>query len=283
MNKRDVILITGANSGIGKATAQELAGTGAQVVMVCRRRNPGEAALAEVRSASGSKSVSLMICDLASQEDIRRFAREFRSRFSSLSVLINNAGVLSAGRQLTKDGHELHFGVNYLGHFLLTNLLLDLVIRTKARVITVSSLAHKFGKIHFDDINLSKNYRVLKAYAQAKLANILFAYELDRRLKGTGVTVNSMHPGVVATNIVINRETGFGTGIARLMPSLFLSPEQGAETTIYLASSPEIQGVSGKYFYRKQPVQSSALSYDRETARRLWILSQKLTGLKGII
>lgn len=278
MDKRNVILITGANSGIGKAAALELAKTGAQVVMVCRHPDRGQAAYEEVRSLSNNNSVFLMLCDLANLEDVRRFAQEFRTRFSALSVLINNAGVLSARRQLTKDGYELHLGVNYLSHFLLTNLLLDLITKSRGRIIMVSSVAHKIGKIHFKDINLTRNYWVMKAYAQAKLATILFTYELDRRLAGTGATVNSIHPGVVATNIVVNRESGFGTRIARLMPSLFLTPTQGAEPIVCLAVSPELQGVSGKYFYYNKPVPSSARSYDRKTAERLWELSEEMTG-----
>lgn len=278
MDKRNVILITGANSGIGKAAALELAKTGAQVVMVCRHPHRGQAAYEEVRSLSNNNSVFLMLCDLADLEDVRRFAREFRTRFSALSVLINNAGVLSSRRQLTRDGYELHFGVNYLSHFLLTNQLLDLITKARGRIIMVSSVAHKIGKIHFNDINLTRNYWVMKAYAQAKLATILFTYELDRRLAGTGVTINSIHPGVVATNIVVNRESGFGTRVARLMPSLFRTPAQGAEPIVYLAVSPEIQGVSGKYFNCRIPVPSSARSYDRKTAERLWELSEELTG-----
>lgn len=220
-----------------------------------------------------------MLCDLASIEDICRFAEEFRSRYSSLSVLINNAGILASSRQLTKDGYELNFGVNYLSHFLLTNLLLDLIIPAKGRIVTLSSVAHKIGSIHFDDINLTSSYGWLKAYSQSKLANVLFTYELARRLKGTGATANCLHPGVVATNIIVDRQTGLGSLTARLMKHFFISPEQGAETAIYLATSPEVQGVSGQYFRRKQPIESSQLSYDPETAVRLWDLSERMTGL----
>ena len=279
MNKDDVVLVTGANSGMGKATALALAKTGAQVVMLCRHPGRGQAALEEIRSASNNKSVMLMLCDLASIEDICRFADEFRSRYSTLSVLINNAGILASSRQLTKDGYELNFGVNYLGHFLLTNLLMDLIIPAKGRIVTLSSVAHKIGSIHFDDINLTGSYGWLKAYSQSKLANVLFTYELARRLKGTGATANCLHPGVVATNIIVDRQTGLGSLTARLMKHFFISPEQGAETAIYLATSPEVQGVSGQYFRRKQPIESSQLSYDLETAVRLWDLSERMTGL----
>jgi len=279
MDNSNVVLVTGANSGMGKATALALAKTGAQVVMLCRNPGRGQAALAEVRTASNNNSVTLMLCDLASQEDIRRFADDFRSRYSTLSVLINNAGVLSSRQQLTRDGCELNLGVNYLSHFLLTNLLLDLIIKSKGRIITLSSVAHKIGSIHFEDINLTNGYGWLKAYSQSKLANILFTYELDRRLQGTEATANCLHPGVVATNIIVDRQTGFGSLTARLMKHFFLSPEQGAETAIYLASSPEVQGISGKYFSRKGPIASSALSYDLGTAELLWDLSEQMTGL----
>jgi NAD(P)-dependent dehydrogenase (short-subunit alcohol dehydrogenase family) len=220
-----------------------------------------------------------MLCDLASQEDIRRFADEFRSRYSTLSVLINNAGVLSSRRQLTEDGWELNFGVNYLSHFLLSNLLLDLIIKSQGRIITLSSVAHKIGRIHFEDVNLTDGYGWLRAYSQSKLANILFTYELGRRLQGTGATANCLHPGVVATNIIVDRQTGFGSLTARLMKHFFISPEQGAETAIFLASSPEVQGISGKYFSRKGPIASSALSYDLVTAELLWNISEQMTGL----
>jgi len=279
MNKDDVVLVTGANSGMGKATALALAKTGAQVVMLCRHPGRGQAALEEIRSASNNKSVMLMLCDLASIEDICRFADAFRSRYSTLSVLINNAGILASRRQLTKDGYELNFGVNYLGHFLLTNLLLDLIIPAKGRIVTLSSVAHKIGSIHFDDINLTSSYGWLKAYSQSKLANVLFTYELALRLKETGATANCLHPGVVATNIIVDRQTGLGSLTARLMKHFFISPEQGAETAIYLATSPEVQGVSGQYFRRKQPIESSQLSYDLETAVRLWDLSERMAGL----
>lgn len=279
MDKNDVILVTGANSGMGKATALALAKTGAQVVMLCRHPGRGQAALEEIRSASNNNSITLMLCDLANLEDISRFADDFNSRFSSLSVLINNAGILSSRRQLTRDGYELNFGVNYLGHFLLTNLLLDLIIKSKGRVITLSSVAHKIGRIHFEDVNLTDSYGWLRAYSQSKLANILFTYELALRLQGTGATANCLHPGVVATNIVVDRQTGFGSLIARLMKHFFISPEQGADTAIYLATSPEVQGISGQYFCRKGPITSSALSYDLGTAELLWDLSEQMTGL----
>jgi NAD(P)-dependent dehydrogenase (short-subunit alcohol dehydrogenase family) len=222
-----------------------------------------------------------MICDLGNQASIREFAQSFKERYKNLEILINNAGVILPGRHETSDGYELQFGVNHLGHFLLTNLLLDTIKNSSpARIVVVASGAHKAGKIHFDDINLKKNYSIVKAYSQSKLANILFTYELADRLRGTGVTVNCLHPGAVATNMGINRETGFGTFITSLVKPFFQTPEEGAATSIYLATSEEVKDISGKYFHRKRPVKSSEQTYDRELALKLWQLSERLTGLK---
>lgn len=279
MNKSSVIAITGANSGMGKATSIELAKTGAVIVMLCRDKERGEKALRDVRALSGNNSVELMICDLGSLKSIRNFCLEFKKKYQQLNVLINNAGVILPGYHQTVDGYELHFGVNHLGHFLLTNELLDILIQSgPARIINVTSGAHKIGKIHFEDINLMKYYTFWGAYAQSKLANIIFTYELSERLKGTGVTVNCLHPGAVATSMGINRDTGFGTFITRLLRPFFQTSEQGAETAIYLATSNEIQGITGRYFYRKRPVQSSKRSYDKVTAKKLWDLSEKMVG-----
>ncbi len=282
MGKNEVILVTGANSGMGKAAALELAKTGGRVVMLCRDKKRGEEAWAEVRALSGNSPVELMLCDLGCLADIRRFCEEFKNRFDTLSVLVNNAGVILPGRHMTKDGFELQFGVNHLGHFLLTNLLLDTIVKsTPARIINVASGAHKVGRIYFDDVNLEKNYTVVRAYAQSKLANILFTYELARRLEGTGIAVNCLHPGAVATNMGVNRETGFGKLITGMLKPFFQTSEQGAETAVYLATSPEIEGVTGKYFYRRKPIKSSRSSYDLEDAKRLWDLSVRMTDLKA--
>lgn len=183
-------------------------------------------------------------------------------------------------RHETKDGYELQFGVNHLGHFLLTNLLLDVLVSSApSRIINVASGAHKVGKIHFQDINLKNNFNLIRAYSQAKLANVLFTYELSERLKGTGVTANCLHPGAVATQMGINRKTGFGTLITKALKPFFHSPEEGAATTIYLATSQEVSNVSGKYFYRKKSVQSSKLSYDKNLAKKLWQFSENMTGI----
>ncbi|OPZ93512.1 MAG: Cyclopentanol dehydrogenase [Firmicutes bacterium ADurb.Bin419] len=281
MDKNNVVIVTGANSGMGKATSAGLAKTGATVVMLCRNKSKGEKAVHEVRDLSGNNSVELMLCDLGSRKSIEGFCTEFKKKYQRLDVLVNNAGVILLDRQQTFDGYELQFGVNHLGHFLLTNWLLDLMLTSApARIINVSSGAHKSGKIHFDDVNLKKNYNVWRAYAQSKLANVLFTYELSERLKGTKVTANCLHPGAVATAMGIDRNTGFGTFITSMLKPFFQTSEEGAQTAIYLATSHDVEGVTGKYFYRKRPIPSSKTSYDKDLARKLWKLSERMTGLK---
>jgi NAD(P)-dependent dehydrogenase (short-subunit alcohol dehydrogenase family) len=278
VDNKDVVLITGGNSGMGKATAIELVKQGAKVVILCRNKERGEKALSEIKTESKNDNVELMLCDLGELNSIRKFVVDFKKKYSKLNILINNAGVILPKRHETKDGFELQFGVNHLGHFLLTNLLLDLLVSSApSRIINVASGAHKVGKIHFQDINLKNNFNLIRAYSQAKLANVLFTYELSERLKGTGVTANCLHPGAVATQMGINRKTGFGTLITKVLKPFFQSPEEGAATSIYLATSQEVSNVSGKYFYRKKPVSSSKLSYDRETAKKLWQISENMT------
>lgn len=282
MDENSVVVVTGANSGMGKATSIEIATTGAAVIMVCRDKAKGEQSVNGVRDLTRNTLVELMVCDLGWRESIESFCTEFKKRYKRLDVLINNAGVILPGRHQTADGFELQFGVNHLGHFLLTNRLLDLMTASApARIINVSSGAHKVGKIHFEDVNLKKNYTVWRAYAQSKLANVLFTYEIADRLKGTGVTANCLHPGAVATAMGINRDSGFGTFITRMLKPFFQTPEQGAKTAIYLATSQDVDGVTGKYFYKKKPLPSSKSSYDKELAKRLWELSEKMTGLKS--
>jgi len=280
MNKDSIVLITGANSGMGKATAIELAKTGATVVMLCRNKERGEAALVEVKSLSGNDKVDLMLCDLGSLRQIRSFCQQFKAKYDKLHVLVNNASVILPGRHETLDGNELHFGVNHLGPFLLTNLLLDTIIGSgPARIINVSSGAHKAGRINFEDINAKKKYSFWRAYSNAKLATVLFTYELARRLEGTGVTANCLHPGAVATNMGINRDTGFGTLITRTLKPFFQTPLEGASTAVYLATAPEAGGVTGKYFYKKEPILSSKASYDEELAKGLWNLSEQMIAI----
>jgi NAD(P)-dependent dehydrogenase (short-subunit alcohol dehydrogenase family) len=274
-----ICLITGATSGIGKATAMGLADTGASVVMVGRDRGRGEAALAEVKAKSANASVELMLADLSSQEEIRRLADEFKEAYQRLDVLVNNAGVIRSKRVATADGIETTFAVNHLAYFLLTDLLLD-VLKASApsRIINVASGEQRNGTIDFDDLQGENGYKGAKAYSQSKLANVLFTYELARRLEGTGVSANCLHPGVVGTNLGSGVSGVFGFMVRALTP-LMKSPQKGAETSIYLASSPEVEGLSGRYFVKKAEARSSDVSYDERIARRLWEVSAELTKL----
>ena len=274
-------LVTGATSGIGKATAVGLARLGAEVVLVARNPARGEAAVAELREATGNPRVELLLADLASQASIRQAAEAYRGGHDRLDVLVNNAGGYWATRHVTTDGLEWTFAVNHLAYFLLTSLLLDLLrASAPARVVNVTSSAQAFGDIHLDDLQLQRRYRGQAAYNQSKLANVLFTYELARRLEGSGVTVNCGVPGVTRTNF--GREDS--GRVMRLLTPLarpfMRSPEQAADTFLYLASSPEVEGVTGGYFARRRPRRSSRRSYDRELAGRLWRVSEELTGLR---
>jgi NAD(P)-dependent dehydrogenase (short-subunit alcohol dehydrogenase family) len=282
--KDKVCLVTGANSGIGKATALGLSKLGARVVMVCRSKERGMATRDEIITASGNPDIDLMLADLASQASIRQMTADFKSRYTRLHVLINNAGVAPTRRSVTVGGIETIFAVNYLAPFLLTNLLLDtLKASAPARVINIAGDFHRKATIQFDDLMSEKKYDGYQANNQAKLALILFTYELARRLEGTGVTVNCLHPGAVATDSIKSDPDvpAFGRLIYGLVKPFFLSPEKGAETTLYLASSPEVEDVTGKYFIRKKAAESSQESYDVEIARRLWNVSAELTGWRA--
>ncbi|WP_233166486.1 SDR family oxidoreductase [Archangium sp. Cb G35] len=271
--------MTGANSGVGLATATELARMGATVVMACRSAARGEQALTEARQRSGSDKLELMLCDLGSLESIRNFARELQGQHPVLDVLVNNAGVITVKRETTRDGFESQLGVNHLGHFLLTNLLLEPLRRApQGRIINVSSGAHKTGSIHWEDPHLTRNFGVWRAYSQSKLANILFTKALAERLRGTAVTANCLHPGAVGSNFGVDRQTGFGRSVMAFLGLFFLTPEQGAETSVYLAASDEVASVSGEYFYRKKRAPVTKKAQDREAAERLWSWSEKEVG-----
>ncbi|MDF2908968.1 MAG: short-chain dehydrogenase [Herbinix sp.] len=270
-----IAVVTGGNSGMGKATVAALADRGFTVIMLCRSKTRGETALQELL-VKKDRDIRLMQCDLGRMEDIRRFTDEFKSLYSRLDVLVNNAGVISLDRRETYDGLEEQFGVNHIGHFLLTLRLLDLCKRG-SRIIVVASGAHKVGKIHFEDYNLMKGFHVMKAYGQSKLANILFARELAVRIKEKGITVNCCHPGAVATSMGVDRITGFGSAITGLLEPVFLTPEEGAKTAIYLATSPEGGKVTGKYFYRCQISATSQAAKSRRQAKKLFELSERLT------
>jgi len=274
-----VCLITGATSGIGKATAMGLASMGASVVMVGRDRGRGEAALAEIKEKSANASVDLTLADLSSQEEIRRLADQFKEAYPRLDVLINNAGLLRSERITTQDGLETTLAVNHLAHFLLTNLLLGMLeASAPSRIVNVASGDHGSGTIDFDDLQGEKGYKGAKAYSQSKLATVLFTYELARRLEGTGVSANCLHPGVVGTNLGSGVTGALGFTVRALRP-LMKRPEKGAETSIYLASSPEVEGLSGRYFVKKAEVRSSVVSHDERIARWLWEVSAELTNL----
>ena len=247
--------------------------------MLCRDEGRGRAALEEAIAASASVSAELILCDLASLADVRRVAKDFLARSRPLDILVNTAGLMCLDRRETKDGFELQFGVNHLSHFLLTALLREALVEAHAsRVVVVASGSHKTGRIHFDDPNLTRGYTPWKAYSQSKLANVLFASELARRLEGTRATANSLHPGAVATSMGVDRATGFGTAMTRLLRPFFLTAEEGARTAIWLATAPEAASLRGTYCYRCRPVDPSKRAQDQALARELWELSEKMTG-----
>ena len=271
-----VFLVTGANSGIGKATALGLARLGGTVVMACRSATRGEAARQDVVRDSGNSSVYLEIVDLASEESTRSFAEEFQRKYPRLDVLINNAGVYTAHREVTPDGLERTFEVNYLSGFLLTHLLLDLLKKSApSRIVNVSSRAHSGGTIHFDDLQGEQRYGGFGAYGQSKLAQVLFTRELARRLEGTRVTVNACHPGVIRTNLGM----GGTSAVVRFVRLFFKGPEKGAQTPIYLAVSPEVERVTGQYFANKHVREPSHAAQDPDVARRLFDVSAELAHL----
>lgn len=271
-----IAIVTGANSGMGMATTAALADMGATVVMLCRNEKRGKEAL-ELLKQRAERQLDLMLCDLGDFASIRNFADAFRKKYEKLDILVNNAGFISLDRQITKDGLERQFGVNHMGHFILTMKLVDL-IPDGGRIVNVASGAHKTGKIHFEDINLSKGFNVIKAYSQSKLANVLFTRELARRLQEKKILVNCCHPGAVATNIGVSRDTGFGKTITGMLKPFFQTPEKGARTAIYLASDENIDGITGEYFYRCRVAKSSKRSKDKELAKRLFAFSEELAG-----
>ena len=264
-----IVLITGSTDGIGRQTAVELAIQGATVLVHGRDASRGKAVVEEIQSSTGNRNVDLFIADFSSMEQVRKLAAEVCSRYDRLDVLLNNAGLFMNERTLTEDGFEMTYAVNHLAPFLLTNLLLDLLKKSApARIITVSSQAHTRGRIDFENLQAEKNFSAYYAYALSKLANVLFSNQLARQLEGTGVTSNTLHPGIVGTKLL---RTGFnieGTSTA-----------DGAETLVYLASAPEAEGMTGRYFQDKTAVPSSPATYDVDLQQQLWTISQKQTGL----
>lgn len=272
-------VITGANTGIGKAAAAALAALGATIVMVCRDKARGERSLADIRAsaaASGNDgSAELRIADLSVQSEVRRIAAEILAAHTRIDVLVNNAGVALKQRELTVDGIERTFAVNYLAYFMLANLLLPgLRAAGGARIINVASEAHRGPALDFDNLQGERRYRNLRMYGASKLEDVMFTYALARRLAGTGITVNTLHPGVVATEIW--RQVPILNALARWF---MLTPEKGAQTTVYLAASPDVGMVTGKYFDKCAPRDSIAVSHDVALQEKLWTMSVALTGV----
>ncbi|MFX1375724.1 MAG: SDR family oxidoreductase [Promethearchaeota archaeon] len=279
--KGRICMITGANSGIGKATAIGLAKMGATIVMVCRNKERGERALKDIKKKSESESIDLLLADLSSQKAIYQFVKDFKEKYKCLHVLINNAGVNLSKHTLTEDGIETTMAINYFAPFLLCNLLFDSLRAGKpARIVNVAS-SMQSKSIDFDNLNGEKHYRQLKAYSVSKLALILFTYEFVRRFDGNGITINCLHPGFVRTNMIRN----FKRFVKYFFPfiGLFMkSPKRGAKSSVYCASSPEVEGISGKYFKKRREAKTVRVSYNEELAKQLWNISVELTGLNHV-
>ena len=276
--KDKICLVTGATSGIGLETAGSLAELGATVIITGRNEDIGKKVVSDIKNRTGNGFIELLIADFASQAEVRRLASEVKERYDRLDVLINNAGLYQPDHTLTADGVELTFAVNYLAPFLLTHELVDLLSKgAPSRVINMSSSFHVRGKINFDDINFTKDYSGMQAYMNTKLALLHFTYQMAENIQELGITVNAVHPGIVKTNLP--RQRGFYSFLLRLLP--FITAKKGAETSIYLASSPDVRDITGKYFVKKKPKETSEASYDMEVRKKLWELSSKLTKTNG--
>lgn len=276
-----VCLITGGTSGIGRATAEALAARGGTVVIVSRNAARGARAVAEMRRAAGHEDVHYLAADLSAQSEVLRVAESYRQRFDRLDVLVNNAGAIFSRRQETVDGLEMTFALNHLAYVGLTCRLLDLLLASApSRVIVVASDAHRRATLDLDDLQSRHGYSAWGAYNRSKLANVLFAYELAQRLGGTGVTVNAVHPGFVHSGFARGLDGPLGAA-TRLAFRFGVSPERGADTVVYLATSPEVEEVTGMYYRQREAVMSSEASYDSRLARSLWEISFQAAGLEG--
>ena len=278
--KDRICLITGATSGIGKAAAVQLAELGATLVLVGRNSEKTSATVEQVQEQTGNQEVHSLIADLSSLQAIRQLADDFKAEHQRLDVLVNNAGALMLSRQETVDGIEMTFALNHLSYFLLTNLLLDVLKSSSpSRIVNVSSDSHHNAQLDFEDLQNQKRYRGYKAYGRSKLANLLFTYELARRLEGTGVTVNGLHPGLVATGFLATNNGLKGRVFNFFVRRVGRSVERGARTVTYLATSSDVESVTGGYFMDEGIVDSSPASYDQDASLRLWQVSEELTGL----
>ncbi|MBK9328327.1 MAG: SDR family oxidoreductase [Sphingobacteriales bacterium] len=279
--KNKVVVITGGNSGIGRVTATEIAKMGAKVVLVCRNEKKARAVQDDINALTGLNNCDLYICDFSSHASIRNFGLEFHKKYDKVDVLINNAGAIIGERQVNEDGYEMMFATNHLGYFLVTHYLLDLLRKSEqGRIVNVASLAHRFTNMRWDDMQAEKSFNSMIQYGFTKLCNILFNKELARLLKNsTNVTVNCLHPGNINSNFGRT-----GNPVLKFLMDNFgfvlTSPEKGAETSIYLATAPEVKGKTGLYWYRKNPTVPSLEAISSENAKRLWEISMKLTGLK---
>lgn len=273
------IIITGATSGIGKAAATELANSNTNLILAIRNLEKGEATKIEILRQKPEANIDVMHCDLADLDSVKQFAHEFTSKYQHLDVLINNAGLATmTSRQETKQGFEYMFGVNHLGHFLLTNLLLDTLKKsTPSRIINVSSNAHQSSRgLNFNDLQSKKSFFGFSAYANSKLANIYFTTELAKRLAGTGVNSYVLHPGVVNTHFFSGQQNPIMSLLGKVLGLFLISPEKGAETTVYLATSDEVAEESGNYYYKKQKHSTSKIAQDETAANHLWEVSTEL-------
>ncbi|MGZ8785086.1 MAG: SDR family oxidoreductase [Acidimicrobiia bacterium] len=276
------VLITGGTSGIGRAAAVGLASMGAHVGIIGRDRVRAEEAAAVIAAESGSPAVDVFVADMSSQKEVRRLAGDILAAYPRLDVLLNNVGGFWAHRHLTADGLEHTFALNHLAPFLLTDLLLErLTTSAPARVITVSSGAHSMGRIDFDDLMGEQDYSGQRAYNQSKLANVMFTYELARRLEGTRVTATALHPGMTNTSFSTEDPHRRMAPIVFMVRPFMKSPKRGADTAVYLASSPEVEGVTGRYYVNRKTKKSEESSYDAATTARLWQVSTDLVGIAG--
>jgi len=276
--KGKICLVTGATSGIGKVTATALAALGSQVVITGRNQQKIDYVVRDIISQTGNQEISGECADFSDLEQVRRLAESFKERFSRLDVLVNNAGAFYNTRLETSYGVEMTLLVNHLAPFLLTDLLLETIQNSApARIVNVSSDAHAYGTMDFNDLGFKRGYFGIKAYARSKLANVFFTYELAKKLPAYEVTVNALHPGHVATDIWKTNFSFIGPTLKWVMGLFSLSPEQGADNTIYLASAPKVEGLTGQYFVKREPSQSAPISYDEKTAQKLWEISKTLT------